>query len=200
MHPLPNIFQVNLQRFYERVIRPTMNGLQVHQVLETGDAASMEEFLARAAAQVDNYTANEAAKAYALIISGLFERQLRVWARQLLTDLPKTKSYVELAGICANHVGYDFVADDVRKNLDEARLVANLVRHGDGISSERLKEVAPDLWTSPGPDYIDLLSVPSPDSESIRIRREDLYRYLQASFAYWGHVNPVPHAVTRMVF
>ncbi|MFP1132917.1 hypothetical protein [Asticcacaulis sp. W401b] len=200
MHPLPNIFQANLQRLYDRVIRPAMDGLPVHEALETGEAASMDQFLERAAAQVDNYMANEAAKAYTLIVSGLFERQLSVWARHLLGTLPETRSYVDLAGRCADHLGYDFAANNVRKNLDEARLVANVVRHGDGGASKRLRKIAPELWAERGPDYLDLLSVPSPDSETIRIRREDLNRYLQASFAYWGHVNPVPHAVTQMMF
>lgn len=36
----------------------------------------MEEFLEKAKAQTDNYTACEDAKAYALTLAGLFERQL----------------------------------------------------------------------------------------------------------------------------
>lgn len=51
----------------------------------------MDEFLDRAAAQVDNYTANEAAKAFTLTMAGLFERQLRIWGRGLGATMGKHK-------------------------------------------------------------------------------------------------------------
>lgn len=181
-HPLPNIFQANLLRFYARVIRPTMEGLQTHDTLETGEAASLDEFASRSAAMVDNYTANEAAKAYTLIVSGLFERQLSVWAAQRGVRAPKRpKTYVDWAGDCATGAGFDFDGMKVREDLNEARLVANVVRHGIGTSCRDLMAVAPHLWAPRGPDYIDLLSVEAPDSETLLIRSEDLKRYVRAS-------------------
>lgn len=63
---LPRIFQATLARLFARVIQPAMQALVVHSSLECGEAATMDEFLDRAAAQVDNYTANEAAKAFTL--------------------------------------------------------------------------------------------------------------------------------------
>lgn len=61
---LPRIFQANLARLFDRVILPGMDVLTVHDHLEQGEATSLDQFLDRAAAQVDNYTANEAAKAF----------------------------------------------------------------------------------------------------------------------------------------
>ncbi|MGY4408484.1 hypothetical protein ACVWW4_000220 [Bradyrhizobium sp. LB7.1] len=66
---LPRIFQANLARLFERVIQPAMEALPVHPSLECGEAATIEQFLDRAAAQVNDYTANEAAKAFSLTLA-----------------------------------------------------------------------------------------------------------------------------------
>ena len=76
---LPRIFQANVDRLFQGVILPGLNALPIHAELRFGEAPSMEEFLERAKAQTDNYTACEGAKAYALTLAGLFERQLRIW-------------------------------------------------------------------------------------------------------------------------
>lgn len=67
-------FQANLGRLFERVILPVRDSLPHHPVLETGVAATLDQFLDCAAAQVDNYTGNEAAKAFTLTLAGVFER------------------------------------------------------------------------------------------------------------------------------
>jgi hypothetical protein len=94
---LPRIFQANLARLFERVIRPAMAALPVHMSLECGEAATMEQFLDRAAAQVDNYTANEAAKAFTLTLAAIFERQLSIWAHAVhldnAIDMPKSRGF-----------------------------------------------------------------------------------------------------------
>lgn len=74
---LPRIFQANLDRLFDRL----MDGLPRHAVLEIGEAGGLDQFLDRASAQVDNYMANEAAKAFTLTLAGIFERQLSLWAR-----------------------------------------------------------------------------------------------------------------------
>jgi hypothetical protein len=68
---LPRVFQANIDPLFQRVLYPGLSALSIHPVLFFGEAASMDEFLDRAAAQVDNYTANEAAKAFALTLAGL---------------------------------------------------------------------------------------------------------------------------------
>lgn len=78
---LPGVFQANLARLYERVILPVMDSMPYHGDLETGEVTNLDQFLDRAKAQVDNYTGNEAAKAFVLTLAGLFERQLSIWAR-----------------------------------------------------------------------------------------------------------------------
>src|SRR3546814_72627 len=78
---LPRTFQANVDRFYQRVILKTLGDLPTHETLVVGEASDMDEFLDRCAAQIDNYTVNEAAKAFVLTLDGLFERQLARWAR-----------------------------------------------------------------------------------------------------------------------
>ena len=94
---LPRMFQANLGRLADRVILPGLQALPIHSLLETGVAPSLNAFLDRAAAQVDNYTANEAAKAYTLILAGLFERQLSLWANAIhaegLADMSRTNGF-----------------------------------------------------------------------------------------------------------
>ena len=60
---LPRVFQGNLARLVDRIIRPGLDALALHSRLERGEVATLDAFLDRAAAQVDIYTANEAAKA-----------------------------------------------------------------------------------------------------------------------------------------
>jgi hypothetical protein len=69
---LPRIFQANLAQLCKRIIQFAIDGLAPHPVLERGEASSMDEFLDRAAAQVDNYTTNEAAKSFVLTLAAVF--------------------------------------------------------------------------------------------------------------------------------
>lgn len=88
---LPPIFQANIMRLFDRVILPGLQAQPTHPHLEHGEAATLDEFLDRAAAQVDNHTANEVAKAYTLTLAAIFERQLNLWAdsiRRLTGTMP----------------------------------------------------------------------------------------------------------------
>ena len=73
---LPRVFQASTDRFYQRVILEALEQLPTHGTLLVGEASTTNEFLDRCAAQVDNYTANEAAKAFALTFDGAYERKL----------------------------------------------------------------------------------------------------------------------------
>jgi len=175
---LPRIFQANLGRFFDRVILPVMDKLPSHAELETGETDSLDQFLDRAAAQVDNYTANEAAKAFVLTLAGLFERQMSRWARA-----------IQDAG------GSDMGKLNGFEALTEMFVVANVVRHGEGRSCERLRALAPHLWDEESVDYHDLLPGTPVASEHVRIRQADLERYIRATTRFWGLADPLPLAV-----
>lgn len=178
---LPRIFQANLARLFERVIQPSMEMLQVHSLLESGEAATIEQFLDRAAAQVDNYTANEAAKAFALTLAAVFERQLSIWARAAYVDMPKSRGFEDFLALCADRAGIDIAQTKLGDDLTEMFIVANVVRHGEGSSCEKLRVVAPALWDDSSNDYHDLLAGPRIPSEHLRIRMRDLIRYIRAT-------------------
>lgn len=198
---LPRIFQANVGRFFDRVIRPAMEALPLHVQLEKGVAASLEEFLDRAAAQVENYTANEAAKAFTLTLAGVFERQLSIWTRALRAGgapLPASNKFADMLSACARQAGIDLESEGLGADITQMFLVANVVRHGEGAACEKLQASAPDLWNAKATDYHDLLPGPSRPSETLRIRRHDLFRYVEATVRFWGLADPQPMAVAAM--
>lgn len=73
----PRAFQANTDRLFQRVLYPGLAALPIHSVLSSGEPVTMDEFLDRAAAQVDNYTANETAKAFTLTLAKPIRRCLR---------------------------------------------------------------------------------------------------------------------------
>lgn len=189
---LPRIFQANIDRFYQRVVVTALSQLSTHTELVVGEASDMDEFLDRCAAMVDNYTANEAAKAFALTLDGLFERQISRMAQMKGLD---TGSRDKSLKSCTDVAGINLAAIAVKDDLSELHLVANVVRHGEGRSCVDLKAVAPQLWHSPSQDYYDLAPGPTPTSEELRIRPEDLRRYARAIQRFWGHLDRLPGAV-----
>lgn len=196
---LPRIFQANLARLFERVILPGMDALAIHPSLECGEAATMDQFLDRAASQVDNYTANEAAKAFALTLAAVFERQLSIWARAVhledTTRIEKARGFQDFLAVCAEHASIDIKQSALGAHLTEMLLVANVVRHGEGSSCEKLRAVAPILWDNEANDYYDLLAGPRISSENLRIRMRDLVRYIWATTRFWGLADPLSMAV-----
>jgi hypothetical protein len=84
----------------------------------------------------------------------------------------------------------------MQKDLVEAYLAANAVRHGDGSTSQNLRKTAPELWIYERTEYVDINAGPSPDSAQIRIRSRDVQRYVRAGARFWGRVDPLPMAVT----
>lgn len=158
-------------------------------------AASMDEFLDRAAAQVDNYTANEVAKAFTLTLAGLFERQLRIWGRSLGVIGRKAgrELFREYLPLCAAAGGVDL--DGISDDLVEMFLVTNVFRHGDGTSVDDLRAHAPDRWTHDPSRYVDILPPNGEQSEQLLVRPEDVARYAGSCARFWGRADKLPMAV-----
>lgn len=194
---LPRVFQANLDRLFQRVMLPAMDALIVHPILEHGEAGSMDEFLDRAAAQVDNYTANEAAKSFVLMLAAVFERQLSIWARLVQPEsAPKRRLFQDHLLACTEAANIDLIAGDLGAELTEMITVANVVRHGEGSACERLRAIAPTLWSDHAGNYVDLVPGPRLPSETLRISKNDLTRYIRAATRFWGRADPLPMAVT----
>ena len=169
--------------------RPDLHDSFLHGRGEIDLSAGISD---RNSAMVDNHTANEAAKAFALTLDGLFERQLSRWAN--LKGL-EAKDREGLLEYCALTASIDLVKTRIADDLTELHLVANVVRHGEGWSCTELQNIAPQLWDNSSKDYYDLAPGPVPPSDELRIRPDDLRRYARAVVRFWGHVDPLPMAV-----
>ncbi|MCP2091987.1 UNVERIFIED_ORG: hypothetical protein J2Y81_008093 [Paraburkholderia sediminicola] len=195
---LPRIFQANIVRLFERVIQPGLDALPIHPELQYGEAASLDEFLDRAAAQVDNYTANEAAKAYSLILAGLFERQVRIWGRGLPVNKAGKKQgrepFLDYLMLCTKTADVD-PGSELGNDLKEMFLVANVYRHGDGPSATELKKFAPCRWLYAPSKYVDLLPPNREDSEQLLLQPADVIRYAVACARFWGYADKLPMAM-----
>lgn len=192
---LPRVFQANTDRLFQRLIRPGLDALPIHAELGLGEATTMDEFLDRAAAHVDNYTANEAAKAFTLTLAGLFERQLRIWGRSLgvAGKKPGRELFREHLPECAAKGGVDL--GGIGDSLVEMFLVANVYRHGDGTSVNDLRAHAPDRWTHDPSRYADILPPNREESEQLLVRPEDVVRYAGACARFWGRADKLAGAV-----
>lgn len=196
---LPRIFQANIDRLFQRVILPGLQALPIHAELHYGEASSMDEFLDRAKAQTDNYTANEAAKAFTLILAALFERQVRIWARSRGFNAGRKTAgrepFRDFIVECAQVASVDLSQTKLGHNIIEMFLVANAFRHGDGSSVDELRTHSPDLWSYAQARYVDLLP-PNPDaSEKLLIQPDDVIRYAGACARFWGRADKLSGAV-----
>jgi hypothetical protein len=193
---LPRIFQANTDRLFRRLVRPGLDALPIHAELRFGEATSMDEFLDRAAAQVDNHTANEADKAFTLTLAGLFERQLRIWGRSLgvVGKKPGRELFREYLPLCAAAGNVDLAG--ISDSLIEMFLVANVFRHGDGTSVNDLRAHAPDRWTHDPSRYVDILPPNGEESEQLLVRPEDVVRYAGACARFWGRADKLVGAVS----
>jgi hypothetical protein len=195
---LPRNFQGNVHRLFSRVILPALNALPVHAELRFGATASWDEFVDRATAMTDNYMANEAAKAYALVLAGLFERQLAIWSRSRGATAPGHQpSFRSLLAEGAREAAVDLEDRGLGRNLTEMFLVANVFRHGDGRSVAQLREYAPQLWDYEPSRYVDVLPPNSDESEKVLLQISDVVRYAGACARFWGRADKLPGALTE---
>ena len=78
---LPRSFQADCYRFYTRVVRNTLGELPIDTDVKGGVFTSQIEFLKNCEKATSNLLAYEARRSFALTLSALFERQMRMWAR-----------------------------------------------------------------------------------------------------------------------
>ncbi len=107
----------------------------------------------------------------------------------------KGDNWDALLRACVRIASLDLVTVGIADPLKELHLVANVVRHGEGWSRTELKAIAPQLWDCSSLDYYDLAPGPVPISDELRVRPDDLRRYVHAIVQFWGHADPLPMAV-----
>ncbi|RUX34634.1 hypothetical protein EOA23_00875 [Mesorhizobium sp. M2A.F.Ca.ET.042.01.1.1] len=202
---LPRIFQADIHRFYTRVMLPALDNLPLRSGVKTsGSAASMAEFLEHAQVHTSNMLAFEARRCFALTLDGLFERQLRIWARVHVPDdrrpgiaAVEVNKLVRDVGL--RH-GLDLETGQVRATIEELHLLGNAVRHGDGGSLTKLRDRAPHLW-----HYADSAVAAKSEehailSEGIQLSDSGLTRYVRALTRFWGLADREPGAVVDVPY
>lgn len=99
------------------------------------------------------------AKAFALVMAGLIERQIRTWKQQTVPKQKAGRRLVRdyLVG-CAAVVDLNLTEERLHDTLIKHFLVANGYRHGDGASVDQVRDHVPQLWPHGGLRYIDLLA------------------------------------------
>lgn len=197
---LPRTFQANMARLYIRVIGPALAQLPDHPQVQTGCAPDLEAFQNWAAGQVDNYTANEACKVFALVLVASFERQLRLWAPHILDErtIRDKPGFRDLLDALASTLPLDMETDGLKDIIIEAFEVGNVVRHGPGRAMTWLQKHAPHLIDRSCQDYVDISMPVSPDSEWLRLRQQDILRYATGMSRYWGMADQESGAVTNV--
>jgi hypothetical protein len=174
------VAQGDIERFYRRVIEPALAEFVVGEDVAGLETDDMDEFLEACRRNTNNTLAYEMRRTFALILSALFERQLRFW---LLCKRPADHAEIESFGSLFRLIDYakreyqwigakPFIADILILGS-----VANAVRHGNGHSATALSKRQPKFWNqSPPPS--DLVS-------SMRIGDADLKRFAYALMAFW---------------
>ena len=186
---LPRILQCNIVRFFDRVIRPGLERLEHWPPEVEGSDASFEARLDRLARQIDDHTADEARRAFALALAGTFERQLRIFAKHLLPEVSwetiSKGNVVKLLKMVAGRRLVDLEEAGLGLILAELITLANAVRHGDGDACDTLGETSPRFWPERADDPV-MPAALATRSELICVRDSDLRLYVQAMVRFWG--------------
>lgn len=197
---LPRIFQADLDRLYTLVVRPALGSLPCYDgVKTTGYVVSITEFLDHAEMHTSNLLAFEARRCFALMLAGLFERQLRIWARLHLPENQRAAigklEFDRLVREADERHGLDLKSEEVGDTIKELHLLANAVRHGDGRSVDDLRGLAPYLWRYADGSTATKSEEQSILSEGIELSDADLARYMRAVTRFWGLADCEPGAV-----
>ena len=187
---LPRAFQADCDRFYTRVIRSTLDGLPLHSDVRGGEFTSQDEFLDNCEKHTSNLIAYEARRSFALTLSALFERQLRVWARVHFPEDEKagvgSMEFEKLLTKTADRHAIDLAAASAGDAIRELYLLANAVRHGDGRSCNVLWERTRRFWRHMSDAAAEDCKQRSILSEFVQITDEDFVRYIRAVTRFWG--------------
>lgn len=166
---------------------------------EYTDESDVEEASLNAAIshfEVLTETRQAVINAFVVAIAHLFEQQKHLLACNTLLDSePNSKKREEryrelLSGYEVNESGFFNL-----KKLEELKIVADAIKHGEGQSAERLRLLRPDLFVHPcvrhfpGPMEDILGPIHRPlMGDDLFVQPEDLSGYLDAVDEYWRYV------------
>ena len=156
-----------ISEFLESVVRPAIGRLEEDANMFKESSEPIDAF--RLSDTQDLIA--ETLKAFCLSLNSIWERQLRNLmtgvARELYDDPGLIKKcqmdpWHKLAGLFEELRGFKLSAFKAYDDLDTLQLLANVCRHGEGSSLQRLSTKCPELWLVPDNSMTALLDMPEP--------------------------------------
>ncbi|CDZ54406.1 Hypothetical protein NGAL_HAMBI2427_56260 [Neorhizobium galegae bv. orientalis] len=141
---------------------------------------------------------------HVLVLSAMFERQLRQWALYLFQQPRKPdvgrQSLADLLDDSVGEAGLDGSSDGVRETLVVAHEIGHVVRHGDGSASKPRMKSAPLFWSHDSRHYVDISPGPSPESALLVIPVGYIENYTRAGPRFWGRADRLEGAIEDQPF
>jgi hypothetical protein len=136
--------------------------------------------------------------AFVIALSHLFEQQRHLLSFQTLLDVePNSRKRDEGFEEFLKNNNIDTSTFTRNQKLKELELVANVAKHAEGQSAERLRELRPELFVYPShrndPDLQWLSNYKRPVNESLAgegffVEPDDLRAYFDATESFWEFV------------
>jgi len=149
---------------------------------------------------VDYYIAVDAVRqgVVNLIIAGmfhLFEQQAQFLARRILSErgAKPTSEYGldQLKGLLRQNFSIEVSKFNSWQMLNQLQLVANVVKHGDGRSAEKLRTTAPDVFKDPSglPDIVGVGLLRPIVGEGLRLTADHFDAYKCSVDKFWEELT-----------
>lgn len=189
----PHQFQGDIDRFFVRVIAPALVNFLPLPLFQGPPADACPEHQNVYFESMVRYTSNavaiEARRAFALALAAIFERQLAEYCRNHVAE--PLEAFGAMLDAVVNDARID--ASDLKPDLKELHLVANVVRHGDGRSLKKLRERAPSLW----PDAPNIQRGKE-TAEAVTVTDGHFRKYAGAIATFWGRASMLAQDVKEV--
>jgi hypothetical protein len=114
------------------------------------------------------------------LLKNFLVREFEPYDPPIATDKLRRAEFVILGDILIKH-GWDIKGRDFYDDLDTLRLVANVVKHGDGKSCDDLLEKAPQMFH----DFGNLCMNDRRGADHLELRKEDFLRFVAAVLGFF---------------
>lgn len=171
--------QCDLDRVCRQIIAPALSNLSAGWQIDGPTPAFLGE--------VRLAMGHEVRRACALMLGGMFERQLRGWLAQVLPgdiDVIQRGARDKIWPLIGLAGRLDIDAMDKIKDVVELWELVSALRHGNGRAASWLAQNASSLWSDLGPDTRSV--------ETLNITDADLERYYTAAMVFWGQLGATP--------
>jgi hypothetical protein len=135
----------------------------------------------------------------------IWEQQLiRFTIQELQRYLNINKTTVEYDGVQKLFELHGVNITDTKswEKLRELKLLVNTIKHGDGISAERLRKIRPNFFEYSIIDRTDTLELYGAvllDPHSLQVKESDLYDYIKATKQFWDEMPERAHSDTETI-